>query len=330
MAASSVVKTSSKRSCSRARPVGEGEVEALVDGPLGEGLGGDGALGQLCGPGPHVVEQLGGGHDLVDQADGESLVGTHGSAAQARGPWPGRPHQAGEALGAAAAGDDAEQDLGLAEAGVVAGDAQVAGQGQLAAAAERWPRHGGDDHPGDGGDGVQRLEEQRCRSRGPRSGPPNSPMSAPAAKMRSLPVTTTAPGGLAVRSSAAARSCRSSSDDSEFTLPFWSRTRATPSSPRSTATRGSVMGRTLPGVRPTVRSRSGGDGRDLGGAERAPGRGLGDRAEAVGARALVAVLLVEALAAPLEQVVHGLHHEEEHDEGDEDEADQRVDERRRR
>ena len=72
------------------------------------------------------------------------------------------PDQAGEALGAATAGDDAEQDLGLAEAGVVAGDAQVAGQRQLAAAAEGGPRDGGDDHARDGGDGVERLEEQRA------------------------------------------------------------------------------------------------------------------------------------------------------------------------
>ena len=38
------------------------------------------------------------------------------------------------------------------------------------------------------------------------SGPPNSLMSAPAAKMRSPPVTTTAPGGSAVSASAWARS----------------------------------------------------------------------------------------------------------------------------
>ena len=73
---------------------------------------------------------------------------------------PGRADQAGEALGAAAAGDDAEQDLGLTEAGVVAGDAEVAGQGQLAAAAEREPGDGGDDRARDGGDGVERLEER--------------------------------------------------------------------------------------------------------------------------------------------------------------------------
>ena len=39
-------------------------------------------------------------------------------------------------------------------------------------------------------------------------GPPNSEMSAPAAKIRSPPVTTTAPGGSACRSSATAFSWR--------------------------------------------------------------------------------------------------------------------------
>ena len=56
---------------------------------------------------------------------------------------PGGPDQAGQPLRAAAAGDDAEQDLGLAEHGLLGGDAEVAGQGQLAPAAEgvaRRPR----------------------------------------------------------------------------------------------------------------------------------------------------------------------------------------------
>ena len=48
-----------------------------------------------------------------------------------------RPDQTRQALGAAVAGDDAELDLGLAEAGVVRGDAQRAGHGQFAAAAQR-------------------------------------------------------------------------------------------------------------------------------------------------------------------------------------------------
>ena len=78
--------------------------------------------------------------------------------------------QAGQALGPAAAGDDAEQDLGLAEAGPVGRDAQVAGQGQLAAAAERVAADRGDGDPGDGGDGLERVEEDGPPIRRPRPG----------------------------------------------------------------------------------------------------------------------------------------------------------------
>ena len=67
--------------------------------------------------------------------------------------------EAGQPLRAATAGDDPEQDLGLAEHGPRPGDAVVAGQGQLAAAAEGVAADGGDDEPGDGGDGVERVVE---------------------------------------------------------------------------------------------------------------------------------------------------------------------------
>ena len=72
---------------------------------------------------------------------------------------PARPDEAGQPLRAAAAGDDAEEDLGLAEHGPRAGDAVVAGQRQLAAAAEGVAADGGDDEAGDGGDGVERVVE---------------------------------------------------------------------------------------------------------------------------------------------------------------------------
>ena len=64
-----------------------------------------------------------------------------------------------QALRAAAAGDDAEQDLRLAEHGPLAGDAVVARQRQLAPAAERVAADRGDDEPRDRGDGVERGVE---------------------------------------------------------------------------------------------------------------------------------------------------------------------------
>ena len=83
---------------------------------------------------------------------------------------PGRADEAGQALRAAAAGDDAEQDLRLAELGLLAGDPEVAGQGQLAAAAEgeaadaRRSWRGGCGHRVEGPVGSGR------RARGPRRG----------------------------------------------------------------------------------------------------------------------------------------------------------------
>src|SRR6185295_18701319 len=49
-----------------------------------------------------------------------------------------------DALGAAAAGDDPEGDLRLAEAGVLGGDDHVAGERQLTAASQRVAGDGGD------------------------------------------------------------------------------------------------------------------------------------------------------------------------------------------
>src|SRR5947209_3910327 len=68
------------------------------------------------------------------------------------------------------------------------------------------------------------------------SGPPNSLMSAPAAKMRSPPVTTTAPGGSAASASAAVRSCATRAPERALTLGLSSVTTATPSSRRSRCT----------------------------------------------------------------------------------------------
>jgi hypothetical protein len=66
--------------------------------------------------------------------------------------------------------------------------------------------------------------------------PPNSEMSAPAAKIRSPPVTTTAPGGSSVRARAASRSPATTAPDNAFTLPLASVMTATPSARRSSPT----------------------------------------------------------------------------------------------
>src|SRR5690606_9770969 len=88
------------------------------------------------------------------------------------------------------------------------------------------------------------------------SGARNSEISAPAAKIRSPPVTTTAPGGSSWRTRAAASSWRSSSVESAFTLPCCRRRTATPPGRRSTWTRGSGMAGDATPIGPSTRTRS--------------------------------------------------------------------------
>ena len=134
----------------------------------------------------------------------------------------------------AAARDDPEQDLRLAEHRLLRGDPVVARQRQLAAAAERVPADGGDHEPRDRGDGVEGgVEAGGDRGR----------------LVRSAELGDVGAGGedpLAARDHDGARrvgaqlvrdrrtSSASSADDSAFTLPLARVTTATPSSRRST------------------------------------------------------------------------------------------------
>ena len=106
--------------------------------------------GPLAGRGVDV----GGRHDLVGEADGERLLGVDEATAEddllgARG-----ADEARQALRAAGARDDAEEDLRLAELRVVGDDAEVARQGELAASAEGVAGDRGDDRLGDARDGT--------------------------------------------------------------------------------------------------------------------------------------------------------------------------------
>jgi hypothetical protein len=120
-----------------------GELEALRVPGLDD-------VGVLGGEHPvlGVLEQLGRGHDLVDQARGLRGLGRHHLAfEQDRGGTHHAEH-AGDAGGAAGAGEDADEDLGQADArlGVVGGEAAVAGERDLGADAGREAGGG----PGDG------------------------------------------------------------------------------------------------------------------------------------------------------------------------------------
>ncbi len=159
IAASSVANESTKKCLFEHEAVGQRPVESLIDGRLGQPLTGGGSGGQTGGPGHRPVEQLVGGDHGIDEADRQGLVGPDLPTGEDQVLGPGGADQTGQALGAATAGDDAEQDLGLAPPGGVGAHAEVAGQRQLTATTEREPVHGGDGGPGDRRHGVEGVEE---------------------------------------------------------------------------------------------------------------------------------------------------------------------------
>ena len=90
------------------------------------------------------------------------------------------------------------------------------------------------------------------------SWPPNSEMSAPAAKTRSPPVITTAPGRSAASSSAASCSSRSNAPESASTLPLANVMTATLSSRRSRESRSAIAPVSFRDGRPSRNPASGG------------------------------------------------------------------------
>ena len=92
----------------------------------------------------------------------ERLLGAHVTAAPDQVLGLGRADEAGRALRAATAREDAELDLGEAEARRVGGDAQVARQRELEAAAEREPVDRRDHRPRDRGERVEPGADARA------------------------------------------------------------------------------------------------------------------------------------------------------------------------
>ena len=190
MRASSVRNTSTNRPLLELEPGGQRAVEPAHDGLLREALGHHRAAGVLGG-----------------QREG-ALVRVRRR---------GRPRRRGRCASASAAltcapditmrfaragptrrvsrcvppppGMMPEQDLGLAERGVVGRDAQITRERELASAAERETGDRRDHHARDRIRGRRAPRRTCAPISAASSGPPNSAMSAPAAKMRSPPVT---------------------------------------------------------------------------------------------------------------------------------------------
>ena len=128
--------------------------------------------------------------DLVDEPEPQRLLGVEAAAGQHQLHRPLLADHAREALGAAAAGDDPERDLGLAELGRLGGDDHVAEQRQLAAAAEREARDGGDQRRAARGDAAARTRPPGGTSASWKLRSRIALMSAPAANTSSEPAIT--------------------------------------------------------------------------------------------------------------------------------------------
>ena len=112
--------------------------QAVADGERGVG---DDFGGEGFGAG----QELGGGHDLIDQADAEGFGGVDHVSGEEDFEGAAFADEARQALGASVAGDESEFDFRLAEAGGVGGEADGAGEGELAAGSEGEAVDGGDD-----------------------------------------------------------------------------------------------------------------------------------------------------------------------------------------
>ena len=136
-------------------PVARSVSRRGVDRVLGRGdrHGGAAQVALHAGPG-RGLDRAGLG-DLVDHADRQRLLGPDHPAGEDEVLGPGAADQAGEALGAAAAGDEPERDLGQADLGAGVDDAEVAGQRELEPAAERVAGDGGHRGDGQGGEVVE-------------------------------------------------------------------------------------------------------------------------------------------------------------------------------
>ena len=139
-----------------------------------------------------AVSRSSAGHDPVDDAERERFVGPDLAPAPDDLLGPRRPDQPGQPLGAAAPGEDPEQDLREARPG----RSRRAMRRSHASATSSPPPSAYPLIAAITGRGIAGSASMARRNAGPIScdatGSVNSLMSAPAANARSLPVTTTA------------------------------------------------------------------------------------------------------------------------------------------
>ena len=128
-----------------AHALGERRLIGAVDAFLGDHHRGQRQRGDRGGDLQRLLDQLFRRHHPRDETRALGLGRVHHAAGEAQIHRLGFADEAGEPLGAAGAGNDAELDFRLAEFGAVGGEDEVAHHRQFAAAAEREARDRGDD-----------------------------------------------------------------------------------------------------------------------------------------------------------------------------------------
>ena len=170
-------------------------------------------LGQIG----HSRVELPGGIDRIDQADAQRLVGVDAAGRVDQLLGQADPDRARQPLGAAHVGHDAEPDLGDGEDRALGGEADVAAERQLEAAADADALERGDDRHAAGlepAEALLQMREMPADGGERRAGEPSSPSaesvepaltSSPAQKAPPAPVRT-ATRASGARSMAAAAS----------------------------------------------------------------------------------------------------------------------------
>ncbi|MCY1277914.1 hypothetical protein D9M70_266260 [compost metagenome] len=137
-------------------------VARFAQGGLGR-AGRQRSVQQFAGEAARLGEQVSVGLDqAVDQAQRVALAGVERLSVEHHLQGGLHADQARQALGAAGAGKQPETHLRQAQAGVGAGDAMAAGQGQLQATAEGHAVDGGKQRLVDSRQIVQQLRQGRC------------------------------------------------------------------------------------------------------------------------------------------------------------------------
>ncbi len=133
---SAVANSAANTSASRSSPVRRSVSSPPSIAFLAAARASAGPFANWAGPGPGRVVHLGRRHHLVHQPDLQRLGRLHHSAGEDQVLGPRGADQPGHPLGAAASRDDPEQDLRLAQLGVVGAHPAVAAQRHLHAAAQ--------------------------------------------------------------------------------------------------------------------------------------------------------------------------------------------------